>query len=221
MRIVVATKNHGKLLELRQILYLPHLELVGVDQGGIELPDVEETGDTYIDNALLKARAIAALTGGLVLADDSGIAVDALGGEPGVRSARYAGDAGPRANTQKLLAALAHVPDAARAARFRCAIVVVHGARPGHPVVVQGSCEGSITRTLRGGGGFGYDPVFELDAAELTTLPGRTTRDRLTMAELEEGEKNLVSHRGRAVRALRARWDELAALAYGGEPNAE
>jgi XTP/dITP diphosphohydrolase len=216
MRIVVATKNHGKLLELRQLLDLPHLELVGVDQGGIELPDVEETGSTYVDNALLKARAIAALTGGLVLADDSGLEVDALGGEPGVRSARYAGEAGPRANTEKLLAALAHVPDAARAARFRCAIVVVHGARPGHPVVVQGSCEGSITRALRGAGGFGYDPVFELARAELESL-GRSTRDRLTMAELDEGEKNLVSHRGRAVRALRARWGELEVLGRGGQ----
>jgi XTP/dITP diphosphohydrolase len=133
-----------------------------------------------------------------------------------VRSARYAGEAGPRANTEKLLAALAHVPDAARAARFRCAIVVVHGARPGHPVVVQGSCEGSITRALRGAGGFGYDPVFELARAELESL-GRSTRDRLTMAELDEGEKNLVSHRGRAVRALRARWGELEVLGRGGQ----
>ena len=126
------------------------------------------------------------------------------------------GTRAPDALRKKLLAALAHVPDAARAARFRCAIVVVHGARPGHPVVVQGSCEGSITRALRGAGGFGYDPVFELARAELESL-GRSTRDRLTMAELDEGEKNLVSHRGRAVRALRARWGELEVLGRGGQ----
>lgn len=214
MRIVVATKNRGKLVELRQLLDVDGLELVGVDQAGVELPDVEETGETYEDNALLKARAIAALTGGLVLADDSGLEVDALGGAPGVHSARYAGDAGPRANTEKLLAAMASVPDGARSARFRCVIVVVHAARPEHALIVSGSCEGAIARGMRGTGGFGYDPVFELAPAELATLPGRSRSDRLTMAELDEAEKNLVSHRGRAVRRLRAQWDELEALSH-------
>jgi XTP/dITP diphosphohydrolase len=214
MRIVVATKNRGKLVELRQLLDVDGLELVGVDQAGVELPDVEETGETYEDNALLKARAIAALTGGLVLADDSGLEVDALGGAPGVHSARYAGDAGPRANTEKLLATMASVPDGARAARFRCVIVVVHAARPEHALIVSGSCEGAIARAMRGAGGFGYDPVFELAPAELATLPGRAASEQLTMAELEETEKNLVSHRGRAVRRLRAQWDELEALSH-------
>jgi XTP/dITP diphosphohydrolase len=214
MRIVVATKNRGKLVELRQLLGVAGLELVGVDQAGVELPDVEETGETYEDNALLKARTIAALTGGLVLADDSGLEVDALGGAPGVHSARYAGDAGPRANTEKLLAAMAGVPDGARSARFRCVIVVVHGARPEHALIVSGSCEGAIARAMRGAGGFGYDPVFELAPAELVTLSTRSEADRLTMAELAEDEKNLVSHRGRAVRRLRAQWAELEALSH-------
>jgi XTP/dITP diphosphohydrolase len=219
MRIVVATKNRGKLVELRQLLDVGGLDLVGVDQAGVELPDVEETGETYEDNALLKARAIAALTGGLVLADDSGLEVDALGGEPGVHSARYAGDpqapgGGPRANTEKLLSEMASVPDGARSARFRCVIVVVHGARPEHALIVSGSCEGSIARTMRGAGGFGYDPVFELAPVELATLPGRSASDLLTMAELEEAEKNLISHRGRAVRRLRAQWEDLEALSH-------
>ena len=214
MRIVVATKNRGKLVELRRLLDVDGVELVGVDQAGVDLPDVEETGETYEDNALLKARAIAALTGGLVLADDSGLEVDALGGRPGVHSARYAGDAGPRANTEKLLAAMAHVPDGQRSARFRCVIVVVHGARPEHALIVSGVCEGAIARAMRGAGGFGYDPVFELAPAELVTLPTRSEADRLTMAELAEDEKNRLSHRGRAVHRLRAQWDELEALSH-------
>ncbi|MBX7193682.1 MAG: RdgB/HAM1 family non-canonical purine NTP pyrophosphatase [Sandaracinaceae bacterium] len=212
MQLVVATKNKGKLLELRQLLDVPGLELVGVDQRGVALPDVEESGDTYEANALLKARAIAALTGGLVLADDSGLEVDALGGAPGVRSARYAGDAGARANTEKLLAAMADVPDGSRTARFRCVIVVVRASR-NDAVIVSGRCEGAIAGAMRGSGGFGYDPVFEVAPHELATLGRVTSHERLTMAELDEGEKNLLSHRGRAVAALRARWSEVEALA--------
>lgn len=215
MRIVVATHNKGKLVELRQLLDVPGLEIVGVDQSGVTLPEIEETGDTYEANALLKARGIAAHLAGedcLVLADDSGIEVDALGGAPGVYSARYAGDAGPRANTEKLLVDLRDVPDGSRAARFRCVIVLVHPARPDEAFVVSGRCEGSVACAPRGGGGFGYDPVFEVAPDELALLPGRTRQDRLTMAELEEHEKNVLSHRGRAVREARARWPEIERL---------
>jgi len=209
LRVVVATQNRGKLVELRQLLDVPGLELIGVDQAGVALPDVEETGETYRDNALLKARAIARLTGLTTLADDSGLEVDALGGEPGVRSARYAGDAGPKANTEKLLAAMERVPDGQRAARFRCVIVVVPAETEGEPIVVDGVCEGAIARAPRGGGGFGYDPVFEVAPRELALLSGRAVTERPTMAELEEREKNTISHRGRAVCALRERWAEL------------
>jgi XTP/dITP diphosphohydrolase len=204
VKIVVATQNRGKLAELRQLLSSSEVELIGVDQAAVALPDVEETGATYLENALLKARAIAALTGLPTLADDSGLEVDALGGEPGVRSARYAGDAGPKANTEKLLGAMAAVPDGRRAARFRCVIVVLP-APDAEPVVVEGVCEGAIVRAPRGGGGFGYDPVFEVAPAELALLPRRYSGDRLTMAELDDDEKNAISHRGRAVRALAAR----------------
>ncbi len=214
VRVVVATQNRGKLAELRQLLDLPGLELIGVDQAGVALPDVEETGETYRDNALLKAQAIARLTGLPTLADDSGLEVDALGGEPGVRSARYAGDAGPKANTEKLLAVMDAVPDGTRAARFRCVIVLLPSAEA-EPLVVEGVCEGAIARAPRGGGGFGYDPVFEVAPRELALLPGRAETDRLTMAELDDGEKNAISHRGRAVRALRERWSELGPSASG------
>lgn len=213
MRVVVATKNEGKLVELRQLLDVPGLELVGIDQPGVALPDVDESGDTYEANALLKARAIAALTGGFVLADDSGIEVDALGGAPGIHSARYAGDAGAAANTDKLLAAMESVPEGARGARFRCVIVVVHAASPDRAVVVEGRCEGAVARARRGHGGFGYDPVFELASRELAQLAGRDPAIATTIAEITEAQKNLVSHRGRAVKALRGRWHELAPLA--------
>lgn len=204
MKVVVATQNRGKLVELRELLAPRGFELIGVDQAGVAIPDVEETGETYRENALLKARAIARATGLPTLADDSGLEVDALGGEPGVRSARYAGDAGPRANTEKLLAAMAGVPDGRRTARFRCVIVLLRDG-DAEPLVVEGVCEGAIARAPRGSGGFGYDPVFEVAASELALLPRRSPADRLTMAELADDEKNAISHRGRAVAALAAR----------------
>ena len=213
MRIVVATKNAGKLVELRQLLDVAGLDLVGIDQAGVELPDVEETGQTYRDNALLKARAVAAITGQLALADDSGLEVDALGGAPGVHSARYAGGAGARANTEKLLAAMEGVPAAERTARFRCVIAVVSADSSRPAVIVEGTCEGAITRAMRGAGGFGYDPVFDVAPDELAKLPGRSgASSTLTMAELSDGEKNRISHRGKAVSALRAAWSAVERL---------
>ena len=164
LRVVVATKNRGKLTELRALLdgvcvRGQRLELVGVDQAHVALPDVEETGTTYTANALLKAHAIAAKTGLATLADDSGLEVDALDGAPGVHSARYAGDAGPSANTHKLMHVMERREE--RAARFRCVIVFLE--RPdAKPVIAEGICEGAIAHLARGAGGFGYDPVFEV-----------------------------------------------------------
>lgn len=209
MRVVVATKNRGKLVELRALLDGVRvggqlLELVGIDQAGVDLPDVEETGTTYIANALLKARAIAEVTGMATIADDSGLEVDALGGAPGVHSARYAGDAGPAANTHKLLHTMERIDS--RSARFRCAIVFL-ASPTAEPCVVEALCEGAIAYIPRGAGGFGYDPIFELAPEELTRLGRHEPR---TMSELSEDEKNVISHRGRAVRALRAALDAAA-----------
>jgi XTP/dITP diphosphohydrolase len=206
LRVVVATKNRGKLTELRALLEGvrvrgQRLELIGVDQAHVALPDVEETGTTYTANALLKAHAIAAKTGLATLADDSGLEVDALDGAPGVHSARYAGDAGPSANTHKLMHVMERREE--RAARFRCVIVFLEHP-DAQPVIAEGICEGAIAHLARGAGGFGYDPVFEVAPTELAQLGLKEAR---TMSELSEDQKNIISHRGRAVRALRAALD--------------
>jgi XTP/dITP diphosphohydrolase len=156
------------------------------------LPEVEETGRGYLENALLKAEAAAAATGQAALADDSGIEVDALGGGPGPRSARYAGEgATDEANLRALLRALAGIPRAGRTARYRAVAVL---ARPeGEEVHAEGTCEGIIGAKPRGTGGFGYDPIFE-----------PLGWDR-TMAELSPEEKDRISHRGRAIRELERR----------------
>lgn len=192
MRVVVATSNKGKLAEIRSALDLPGLEFItAADLGGPAL-EVEETGDTFLENARLKARAYADRFGVAALADDSGLEVDALGGAPGVYSSRYAGvDGDDAANNSKLLDALADVPDESRTARFRCVMVLV---RPGRPeLIAQGVCEGGMGHAPRGEGGFGYDPLFLPEA-----VPGRT------MAELSLAEKNTISHRGAALRELRS-----------------
>lgn len=183
-RVLLATRNAGKVRELRALLSGEGIEVLSVaDVPGA--PEVEETGATFRENALLKARALAGATGLLAVADDSGLEVDALAGAPGVSSARYAGE--PKddvRNYQKLLEALGGVPDEARTARFRCALAVV--APWGEEAVFEGACEGRIAGGPRGSGGFGYDPVF---------LPAGGPR---TMAELSDAEKNAISHRGRA-----------------------
>ena len=190
-RLLLASANRGKLRELRTILAGLPVELVGLAEAGLgEPPEVEETGDTFLENALLKARAYAAWSGLAAVADDSGLEVDALGGAPGVRSARYAGPgADDRANLDKLLAALAGVPPARRTARFRCAAVLVD------PTMgewhAEAAWEGRLLEAPRGGGGFGYDPVF---------LPDGWDR---TSAEVDQATKDAASHRGRAFRALR------------------
>jgi len=190
-RVIVATGNRGKLEEIRSALDLPGWEFVTASDLGSSTLDIEETGDTFEENARLKAQAYKKAFGLPALADDSGLEVDALGGEPGVRSSRYAGpDATDAENNAKLMAALEGVPEGQRGARFRTVIVYVDAG--GAEIVVDGTCEGSIGFEPHGSGGFGYDPLFLPSEA-----PGRT------MADLTMAEKNAISHRGAALRALR------------------
>jgi len=192
-RVVVATGNRSKLAEIRAILAEAghDLELVAMTELGVESP--VEDGDTFEANALLKARACAVATGLTAIADDSGLEVDALGGAPGIHSARYAGpDADDDANNAKLRAALARHPGAARTARFVCAAATV--TPEGAELVVRGEMPGRLVDSPRGDGGFGYDPLFVADATE----------DGRTNAELTPTEKDAVSHRGAAFRALAA-----------------
>jgi len=186
--MLLATSNAGKLRELQALLG-NDWELWSLSRLGIA--PVEETGKTFVDNALLKARYAAMISGLPVIADDSGLEVDALDGAPGVLSARYAGpDATDADNVELLLTALSGVVPAHRRARFRCAAVFVRGPDDPDPVVTEGVWEGSIAQAPRGTGGFGYDPVF---------IDGATGR---TAAELDAMEKNRCSHRGQAIRAL-------------------
>jgi XTP/dITP diphosphohydrolase len=190
-RLLLASGNPGKLRELRAILEGLPVELVGLaDAGAGEPPEVAETAVTFLDNALLKARAYAAWSGLAAVADDSGLEVDALGGAPGVRSARYAGEgAGDQANLDKLLAELSGVAPERRTARFRCAAVLHDPGRGTWDA--EAAWEGRVLEAPRGSGGFGYDPVF---------LPDGWDR---TSAEVDQATKDAASHRGRAFRALR------------------
>ena len=194
LTIVLATSNHGKLLELRALLADLPVQLRSAAEVLGEQPTIVEDGATFEENALLKARAIARATRCLALADDSGLEVDALAGRPGVRSARFAHERATDAeNNAALLRELEHVEEGARSARFRCVLSLVDPWSESDVHVAEGSCEGSIARTPRGNGGFGYDPLF------LVGGPGGRA-----MAELSEAEKNQVSHRARAVHALRS-----------------
>ena len=193
--IVLATRNQGKIAELAELLKGTGLTVLGLDAFP-GAPEVEETGETFADNALLKARAIAAFTGKTAVADDSGLVVDALSGEPGVRSARYAGEnATDAANNARLLRELADVPPEKRAARFVCVMAAV--SPRGEEMVVRGEWEGRVADEARGEGGFGYDPLF-VDPAD-----GRHA------AELPREEKNRRSHRGAAMRALLSCWPDF------------
>ena len=189
--LVVATGNPGKLREFRALLEPLRFDVVAQSDLGVIGP--AETGASFLDNALLKARHAARVTGQAALADDSGLEVDALAGAPGIYSARFAGpDADDAANNARLLSALAGMPAAARRARYRCVLVFVEGPGDPAPVTAEGTWEGAILEAPRGGGGFGYDPYF--------WLPERN----LTAAQLEPAEKNRLSHRGAALRALSA-----------------
>ena len=184
--VVLATRNAGKVRELSRILGSA-VDLVGLD-GFPDAPDVAETGATFEENAFLKARAIAAYTGLPAVADDSGLCVDALNGMPGIFSARWAGRHGDdQANLDLVLAQLADVPDGRRGAHFYCAAAFVAGTSE---YVVSGQVEGQLLRAPRGDGGFGYDPIFRPDGFSVTT------------AEMTADEKDAISHRGKAFRAL-------------------
>lgn len=187
--LVLATGNPGKAREVRALLPEVTVQTLA-DHPSIEMPP--EVAETFEGNAVAKAAHVAEVLGVPVLADDSGLEVDALDGAPGVRSARYA-EGTDEDRYVKLLGAMAEVPDAARTARFRCAMAfVVPG---GETTIEQGACEGRIGRRARGDGGFGYDPVFVVGSEDLEA--GRT------MAELSSDEKNAISHRGRALAAIR------------------
>lgn len=192
MRVVVATGNPGKLAELRDLLGDSGLELIA--QTDLGIGDAEETGSTFIENALIKARHAARASDLPALADDSGLLVEALDGGPGLRTARYAGPSATAAdNIAKLLDALAGVPDEQRGARFYACIVLLRHADDPLPLIGEGQWCGRILTEPHGGGGFGYDPVFfdpELG---------------VSAADLDEAVKNRRSHRGRAVAALRER----------------
>lgn len=196
--LVFATRNRGKVIELRALLAdtgiavrsLAELEATRTER----LPEVVEDGETFAANAIKKARAISAATGMPALADDSGLEVDALGGAPGVYSARYAGEhASDADNNDKLILALADVPDERRRARFRSVLAFVDsgGAPTGEAITTSGTCEGRILHAPRGAGGFGYDPLFFCDEA------------RAAFAELDLDTKNGLSHRARAMTAMK------------------
>ncbi|MBW1252334.1 XTP/dITP diphosphohydrolase [Pantoea allii] len=188
-KVVLATGNPGKVRELADLLAAFGLDIVAQTELGVE--SAEETGLTFIENAILKARHAAQLTGLPALADDSGLAVNALGGAPGIYSARYAGEeASDQQNLEKLLQALENTPDGQRQAQFHCVLVYLRHASDPTPLVFHGSWDGEITRTAAGNGGFGYDPVFYVPAL------GKTA------AELTKAEKGNVSHRGKALTLL-------------------
>jgi XTP/dITP diphosphohydrolase len=194
MRIVLATGNAKKRAELERILAGLDVELVPMTELGLEGAD--ETGDTFTANALIKARAVVAAIGEAALADDSGLEVDALNGEPGVHSARYAGaDGEDLSNNDKLMQELAGLPDEMRTARFVCVAALV--TPDGEEWTVRGEMEGQITDEPHGEHGFGYDPYFIPAGCSVTT------------AELEPDEKDALSHRGKAFRAMRAHLEEL------------
>jgi XTP/dITP diphosphohydrolase len=191
VKAVLASGNAGKVREFAQLLAARDIEVIPQTAFGIATPD--ETGTTFRDNALLKARHAAGLSGLAALADDSGIEVDALGGRPGVWSARYAGDGATDAdNVALLLRELADVPAERRSARYRCVLVFLRAVADPDPVVANGVWEGRILSAPRGRGGFGYDPIFQPEGLALS------------VAELPGQQKNAVSHRAQALRALLA-----------------
>jgi XTP/dITP diphosphohydrolase len=189
MRVVLATGNPGKVQELRAMLEPLAIEVVPLSE--FTRAAVAETGLTFVENAIIKARHAAQLAQLPAIADDSGLEVDALHGAPGIHSARYAGEhASDEDNLRKLLATLDGRRAAERAARYCCALVYMRWADDPFPLISQASWEGRIAATPRGSGGFGYDPIFE--------LPQRG----ITVAELPAAEKNQLSHRGQALRGL-------------------
>jgi XTP/dITP diphosphohydrolase len=214
--LIVATSNPGKLREFRALLSDLPFELHGLGELGVDPP--EESGASFLENALLKARHAAAAaaaagfrgaktSGVAAIADDSGLEVDALGGAPGIFSARYAGiGAGDAANNAKLLSELAGVPSERRRARYRCALALVFAPSNAAPLIAEGVWDGFILESPRGSGGFGYDPYFWLPDLGVTA------------AELDPADKNRRSHRGIAMRALRDQWAARGRAAHDAPP---
>ncbi|MES9873593.1 MAG: XTP/dITP diphosphatase [Candidatus Sedimenticola sp. 6PFRAG7] len=193
--IVLASNNAGKVREINQLLAKQQIEVV--PQNDFDIPEAEETGLTFVENAILKARNAARHSGRSAIADDSGIEVDVLRGAPGIYSARYAGaGSDDAANNKKLLEALADVEDAQRTARFQCVMVYMRHAEDPTPIICQGTWEGVILREPQGENGFGYDPLF--------LVPDQGC----TSAELSADRKNSLSHRGQALRKLLAALSE-------------
>jgi XTP/dITP diphosphohydrolase len=198
--IAIASRNRGKIREILSICADWPVEWVRADRDRRDWPDVEETGATYLENALMKARVTSEALGLPALADDSGIEVDTLGGAPGPRSARFAApDASDEENLRKLIELITPVPEAGRGARYRCVAALIVPDHAG--TWAEGECHGRLVLDPRGSGGFGYDPIF---------VPAGLDR---TMAELEPEEKDRISHRGRAFRSLR---DLLASAGRAG-----
>lgn len=188
-RMIFATGNENKMVEIREILGDLPLEILSMKQAGIRA-DIEENGTSFEENALIKAREVCRLAGEMVLADDSGLEIDYLNGEPGIYSARYMGEnTSYRVKNKNLMERLEEVPDEKRTARFVCAIAAVFP--DGKELVVRGTVEGIIGYEERGENGFGYDPIFYLPERGLTT------------AELPPEEKNSISHRGNALRKMK------------------
>ncbi|MGQ9632188.1 MAG: XTP/dITP diphosphatase [bacterium] len=198
-RIVLATRNPGKLRELRELLGDLNVELLSLEDFP-DVPDISEDSDDYAENALKKAKIVSYMTGLPAIADDSGLEVDALGGEPGVLSSRYFGPVGDRERCCRLLKSMAGVPSEERAARFRCVVAL---ADPnGWSETASGVLEGFISEEIRGEGGFGYDPIFYLP------------QYGMTVAELPQSEKNRISHRGQALRKA----VDIIRSRYSGDP---
>lgn len=196
MKLVLASSNHGKLEELRSLLAGNDIELIAQSDLGVD--DAEETGTTFVENALIKARHATRITGLPALADDSGICVDTLHGAPGLYSARYAGEHGNAVrNIDKLLAELQDVAEPARTAHFYCVLVLLRHADDPQPLIVEGQWNGRILQERRGSGGHGYDPVF-FDPAH-----GQSA------AEMDADLKNRLSHRGKALALLQSRLPSL------------
>jgi len=188
-QIVLATGNQGKVKELAAMLAPLNLNVVA--QSEFNVPDVPETGTTFVENAIIKARHAAKLTGKPAIADDSGLEVQALGGAPGIYSARFSGeDATDQSNIDKLLVSLANVGSEQRKARFVCVLVYMRHENDPTPIICQGFWEGEITQQQEGREGFGYDPVFFVPSEQCTS------------AQLEKSVKNRLSHRAQALKAL-------------------
>jgi len=188
-KVVLATGNPGKVAELSELLKPLNKQIIAQSEFNIE--DAEETGTTFVENAIIKARHAARITGLAAIADDSGLAVDYLNGAPGLYSSRYAGEqATDHDNLLKLLTELEGVPEAQRGAEFHCVLVYLRHADDPAPLICHGKWRGRITTEAHGEGGFGYDPIFWVEQQQVTS------------AQLTKAEKNALSHRGKALRQL-------------------